>query len=78
MNLNEKILIWLLRSSGAVMLMALGAVVMPYEWMNYFRDGSAVGVIQERIAAAGGAVVIDAGRGIETASAEIDAIQPRL
>jgi hypothetical protein len=34
MTRNEKILIWLLRISGAVMLMALGAVVMPYAWMN--------------------------------------------
>jgi hypothetical protein len=30
----ERILVWLLRLGGAVMLTALGAVVMPLEWMN--------------------------------------------
>ncbi len=35
MNRNERILVWLLRLAGAVMLTALGAVVMPYEWMNF-------------------------------------------
>ncbi len=34
MNRNEQMLVWLLRFGGAVMLLALGAVVMPYEWMN--------------------------------------------
>ena len=34
MNRSEKILVWLLRASGVVMLVALGAVVMPFEWMN--------------------------------------------
>ncbi len=34
MNRNELILIWLLRLGGVVMLTALGAVVMPYSWMN--------------------------------------------
>jgi hypothetical protein len=34
MNCNERILIWLLRLGGAVMLTALGAVVMPCDWMN--------------------------------------------
>jgi len=37
MDRNEKILIWLLRLSGAVMLTALGAVVMPFDWMNVIR-----------------------------------------
>ncbi len=31
---DERILAWLLRLGGAVMLTALGAVVMPFEWMN--------------------------------------------
>jgi hypothetical protein len=43
MNRNEKILIWLLRVSGAVMLMALGAVVMPYEWMNLIHQKQGLG-----------------------------------
>ena len=34
MNRNERILVWLLRLGGAVMLTALGAVIMPFEWMN--------------------------------------------
>lgn len=34
MNRNERILVWLLRLGGAVMLTALGAVVMPFDWMN--------------------------------------------
>ena len=43
MNRNEKILIWLLRLSGAVMLTALGAVVMPYEWMNVIHQRMGLG-----------------------------------
>ncbi len=34
MNHNERILAWLLRLGGLVMLTALGAVVMPFDWMN--------------------------------------------
>jgi hypothetical protein len=34
MDRNERILVWLLRISGVLMLTALGAVVMPYDWMN--------------------------------------------
>ncbi|HEY5911350.1 MAG TPA: hypothetical protein VJA21_12175 [Verrucomicrobiae bacterium] len=34
MNRNERILVWLLRLGGAVMLTALGAVVLPFDWMN--------------------------------------------
>jgi hypothetical protein len=34
MNRTERTLVWLLRLSGVVILTALGAVVMPFEWMN--------------------------------------------
>ena len=34
MNPNERIFVWLLRLGGVVMLTALGAVVMPFGWMN--------------------------------------------
>ena len=34
MNRSERILVWLLRVSGVVMLTALVAVVMPFGWMN--------------------------------------------
>ena len=34
MNRVEKILVWLLRASGAVMLLAVIAVVMPFTWMD--------------------------------------------
>jgi hypothetical protein len=34
MNRDERILVWLLRLLGVVMVTALGAVVMPFEWMN--------------------------------------------
>ena len=34
MKSPERILVWLLRLSGAMTLTALGAVFMPYEWMN--------------------------------------------
>ena len=34
MNRDERILIWLLRMDGVLMLSALGAVVMPFAWMN--------------------------------------------
>ncbi len=34
MNRYKTIFIWLLRLGGAVMLTALGAVVMPYDWMD--------------------------------------------
>lgn len=43
MNCYERILIWLLRLGGAVMLMALGAVVMPYEWMNVIHQRQGLG-----------------------------------
>ena len=34
MNRRERILVWLLRIGGVLMMMALGAVFMPFEWMN--------------------------------------------
>ena len=34
MNRSEKILVWLLRASGAVMLLALIPLVMPFAWMD--------------------------------------------
>ena len=43
MNRNERILIWLLRLGGAVMLTALGAVVMPFEWMNVIHRQAGLG-----------------------------------
>jgi len=43
MNRNERILVWLLRLSGVVMLMALGAVVMPYAWMNIIHQQQGLG-----------------------------------
>jgi hypothetical protein len=43
MNRYERILIWLLRVGGVVMLTALGAVVMPYEWMNVIHQQQGLG-----------------------------------
>jgi hypothetical protein len=43
MNRYERILIWLLRLGGVVMLTALGAVVMPYEWMNVIHQQVGLG-----------------------------------
>ena len=43
MNRNEQILIWLLRLCGVVMLTALAAVVMPYEWMNVIHRQTGLG-----------------------------------
>jgi hypothetical protein len=43
MNRYERILIWLLRLGGVVMLTALGAVVMPYEWMNMIHQQTGLG-----------------------------------
>jgi hypothetical protein len=34
MNRDERILVWLLRFGSAVMVTALGAVVMPFEWIS--------------------------------------------
>ncbi len=43
MNRNERILLWLLRISGVIMLTALGAVVMPYDWMNVIHRQQGLG-----------------------------------
>lgn len=43
MNRDERILIWLLRLGGAVMLTALGAVVMPFDWMNAIHRQAGLG-----------------------------------
>ena len=43
MNRNEQILIWLMRLGGVVMLTALGAVVMPDEWMNIIHQRVGLG-----------------------------------
>ncbi len=43
MKAPERILVWLLRVSGAVTLMALGAVVLPYEWMNVIHQHIGMG-----------------------------------
>jgi hypothetical protein len=43
MNRNERILVWLLRISGVVMLAALGAVVMAYDWMNVIHQQQGLG-----------------------------------
>jgi hypothetical protein len=39
----ERILVWLLRLGGAVMLTALGAVLMPFEWMNVIHQRVGLG-----------------------------------
>jgi hypothetical protein len=43
MNRDEKILVWLLRLGGVVMLTALGAVVMPFDWMNSIHRQAGLG-----------------------------------
>ena len=43
MNRDERILIRLLRIGGVVMLTALGAVVMPYDWMNVIHQQQGLG-----------------------------------
>jgi hypothetical protein len=43
MNRYERILVWLLRLGGAVMLTALGAVVMPFEAMNVIHQQTGLG-----------------------------------
>ena len=47
MDHNEKILIGLLRFGGAVMLMALGAVIMPSEWMSVIHQRLALGELPQ-------------------------------
>jgi hypothetical protein len=43
MKSPERILVWLLRLSGAMTLTALGAVFMPYEWMNLIHQRLGLG-----------------------------------
>ncbi len=43
MTRYETILAWLLRLGGAVMLTALGAVVMPLDWMNTIHGHAGLG-----------------------------------
>ena len=43
MNRNERILVWLLRLGGAVMLTALVSVVMPFDWMNVIHRQAGLG-----------------------------------
>jgi hypothetical protein len=43
MNRYERILVWFLRVAGVVMLIALGAVVMPFEWMNVIHQQTGLG-----------------------------------
>jgi len=43
MNRNERILVWLLRLGGVVMLTALVPVVMPYDWMNSIHRQAGLG-----------------------------------
>ena len=43
MNQKERILVWLLRLGGAVMLTALGAVLMPFDWMNVIHRQAGLG-----------------------------------
>jgi hypothetical protein len=43
MKSPERILVWLLRLSGAMTLTALGAVFMPYEWMNLIHQRLGMG-----------------------------------
>ncbi len=45
MNRNERILGWLLRLAGVVMLTALGAVVMPFDWMDSFHRQAGLGAL---------------------------------
>jgi len=47
MNTNEKLLKWLLRASGVVMLAALGAVVMPYRWMDEIHRTLGMGALPD-------------------------------
>jgi len=43
MNRYQRILVWLLRVEGAVVLTALGAVVMPFDWMNAIHHQAGLG-----------------------------------
>ncbi len=43
MKTPERILVWLLRLSGAMTLTALGAVFMPHDWMNLIHERLGMG-----------------------------------
>jgi hypothetical protein len=45
MTRNERILVWLLRVTGVIMLTALGAVVMPFGWMNSIHQQLGLGAL---------------------------------
>ena len=47
MNRAEKILVWLLRATGAVMLLALIAVVMPFAWMDLIHQQLGLGKLPD-------------------------------
>lgn len=48
MDVRDRILVWLLRLGGAVMLMALGAVVMPFDWMSLIHARLGLGELPHR------------------------------
>jgi hypothetical protein len=43
MRRAQQVLVWLMRFEGIVMLTALGAVFMPYEWMNVIHRHEGLG-----------------------------------
>jgi len=47
MNRAEKILAWLLRATGAVMLLALITVVMPFAWMDFIHRQIGMGKLPD-------------------------------
>lgn len=47
MKAPHRILIWLLRLLGAVTLTALGAVFMPYDWMNLIHQSLGMGELPQ-------------------------------
>jgi hypothetical protein len=47
MTRNERILVWFLRVTGVIMLSALGAVVMPFGWMNSIHLQMSLGVLPD-------------------------------
>jgi peptidoglycan/LPS O-acetylase OafA/YrhL len=48
MKAPERILVWLLRLVGAVMLTALGAVFMPSQWMNAIHQQIGLGDLPDK------------------------------
>jgi hypothetical protein len=47
MQSPERILVWLLRLSGLMTLTALGAVFMPYDWMNLIHQRLGMGELPQ-------------------------------